>query len=738
MMPDEDLFEEIDQESLRPTSDEDLARLLDYEYQQSVDAHTTITKQQADGLAYYLADVDNPRSMRVHSNAGGSQMVSRDVPEVIDSLMADLNRAIMSNENLCDFEAQSRAEADWIENAMLSVNQTLRLQPDLEMRLQDWLKDGLLMKAGIGRVVTLKPYDYPEKLHGIRQDQIEMHMQRRDLAEPPVPVPDEYGTYTLHLKRRMPWRVRLEAIPPDQVYVASDGYTLDQSTADGTRYVGVMMPMTVSSAIEQWPEHRDKWIRAASSGEMRMEMTDVRASRLSALADFADWRGESGDDYRLSHNLFGSVVDVLMEWYRVDYDGDDYAELWQVVRLGRTIISKEIVQDNDLFEWLPYRIPHQFWGESEADKGRDIQDLKTSLFRALNDSTLFRARPRIAFDHQAASLASSPTMADLVRWEIGAPIRTMGPPRDMLHAVELPDVATSTLRALDYADKQKDLWTAKSRGQAALDPNSVSQESGKHLDKTLQQQNGRKEMLASNAAAGFAKACLKVLQALIRHGIQVDVKKDGKWEMISPSVWFGTPRPIVHVSAAAGSRDIEIAHLNGLFDKQERIIGIAGLDNPWVGIQELGNTLKELCNAYGFRDYERFVQRPPPEKAKVFMKRLLDSKKSDVIAKAEIEAKTAQDQIQAESQGNLYRLDQDARVQSNEQVSRASLDKMKIEEAAKTADKDREFKRWEAEKKLALEAKKLKLEEKRNAQEAQAASADSGGTGTGRSGQRAS
>ena len=114
-------------------------------------------------------------------------------------------------------------------------------------------------------------------------------------------------------------------------------------------------------------------------------------------------RGESQDEELSQSNLLSRNITIMREYYRADLDEDGYPELNMIVRVGQYIIHKEPVEDNDFSYWVPYRIPHEFLGESQADKLMNIQDLKTSFWRSTNDAAAYASRPRVAYDHRAAS-----------------------------------------------------------------------------------------------------------------------------------------------------------------------------------------------------------------------------------------------------------------------------------------------------------------------------------------------
>lgn len=729
------MLETVEDSKLRPEDEDALIKLLDDEYSSAQAFRSQFQTEMEDGMHYYLADRAHQRTMRTDSLATSSQMVSKDTQETTDNLIPDLMRVVLSNKEIVEFEAQTQQESGWVSEANIAVNQTLRAQPAFEDHLHDFIKDGLLKKIGLGQVVSLAPSMEPEVHKGVPRMELASVTGRPGVVD--YEVLDDPGDGTLNLKliKKTPWKVIVQALEPESLLVSAEARTLDQSNVkDGPRYTGKVESMTVAAAMQQWPEKDELWIKAAAQGRETADLDEVQMERHEAVLDFAAIRGEL-DDQPIDGNLLASNIEVKTEYYRVDLDDDNFPELIQFVRVGSVIIHREEVSNNPFFCWTPYRLQHHIIGESHFDKVKNIQDFKTSIFRATNDSLNVRVRPRIAYDHRAASQMDTPTMADIVRWESGAPIRVQGPPQNAIMPIELPDVSKSGLEMLDYADRMKDVWTGVSRRQMGLDPEAVSQESGTHLDKTLNANNGRKEQIARRLSYGIQDMGTKVLQELIRHGQGIEIQSAGEWRHVQPSSWYGNPTPIVHISGAVGSRDVESAYLQNMEESAYGFIERAGPNNPWIGYTQVANIIAEKIKTFGFKNPERFISSPDQQIIKDFNTELQNQKPPEVQV-AEMENQTKQAEISAEAAKDKYRLDTDKNTKRIEADARAKVDMAKVKSQEEIAKAQDSTKRYEIEMRAKIEREKMESAEKTAKMQADAARAAGGNQSDG-SGARA-
>ena len=704
---------EITDERLRPQSLSSLARLLASEHSIATDYHSLLGDQQTDALGYYLAD-RNFKYTRIPDEGTMSQMISKDVSANIDDLMPDLLRVVSASDQLIEYESGGPGDRQYVQEVTATVNAVLRRQVDFKEQVHDFIKDGLIQKLGLFEVQVLSEHQIPQRLVNPDYATLMWHAQQPST----ISIRRIEGNDAI-VNKLIPTKFRIQAVAPEDLSVSLDGDTLDQSTVDGPRYVGLRRHLSVGSIIQQWPKQAAKILAAAS---IHTDQTvDDGGTQAADLEQLRRWRGEHDDNIAMSENLLASPTWIYREFYRVDLDRDGYPELLQIIRVGNYILHYEPVADNPFAWWMPYRIPHAFWGEAQADKITSIQDYRTSFLRSSTDAAAYAARPRLAYDYQLADRFGTPTMADILRSEPGSPIRTPGDPRATLSTVSVGDVTTPAIRALEYGDQLKEEWSGQSRRQRGLDPETVANESGTKYDKLIQVGSARTEFIAWRLSGGFEILGRKLVTALRTHSQPVDVKLQGGWQQVNPAWWPDTLVPIVHVSGAVGSRDIEVEHLLLLFQKQNEMISAAGLENPWVGFPELAETLHALINTLGFRDVERFLKSPPQEISQQFIENILANQQEDPRVLVErMKQEGENTRAQGSAQVDKYRLDQTA---STERGKKKADVRMKGAELKQ----DRELRMRE----LDIEEKKLELERDKIRAEREAAEREERANGPG-------
>ena len=646
---------EIDPEALRPEDDEDLNRLLEREHEAAMTACDQEQAGVAAPLDYYLASRAYQNHVNIDPDAHMSQMVSKDVAEVVDDLLPDILRTIWANDQLVEFEADNAQDVRFVEEVTSAVNQVFRKQIDIKEQIQDFVKSGLISRLGVLEIVTLRERDEPEILHSIDPGAVLFHASRPGLSAVELLEQNPDGTVTIKLYRRRPRTFRVEAVPYNELKFSVDADSLDQSTVEGARYVACVRRLTAASCIEQWPDKRDLWIKAAMVGGSftTPEMADEADNPKQVATLDTEFQST------VYGNLLQTPLDVIRAYYRIDLDGDDYPELYCFVRAGGVTIHREIVHDNPFVAWTPYRIPHQLVGESQADKVSDIQDYKGGFLRIASDSAALAAMPRFAINH-AAVLANPaiPTIQDALRFETGSHVRVGGRPDDMIKPLYVSDVSKPAMDVLDRADFMRDGWSGQSRRQKGLDPQAIANESGVKYDKLLSAGNGRKEYIAGNVSQAIQQLGLKMLAALTRYGEPMSVQIAGHWQNVDPAMWSDTLRPIVHLSGAVGSRDLEVQFTGMAMQQMSAFIQMFGPANPWIGPMQLAEIMREAMQSYGFRADERFVSRPDDAQIQQFFQALAQQKDPKITVE-ELRNERERERLMTEAASNKYRLDID-------------------------------------------------------------------------------
>src|SRR5690606_11638341 len=224
-------------------------------------------------------------------------------------------------------------------------------------------KDALLSKVGVVKVwwdeskikhprETLKGLSVVQVQELMNDPAVEILGQRTDPASDLMAFPDGLE-YTLTVRRQETrGRVCIETVPPEEFLISR---------------------RSRNTWTAPYTAHRS---RKTSSDLIAMGFDEEEVRKLPT-ADHAET--EEREDNRFededSAPRQGAALDPMMrevwlleEYIRTDYDGDGYAELRKVFRVGTKILENVEVDCDPWATLCPYPFPHKFYGQGDADK----------------------------------------------------------------------------------------------------------------------------------------------------------------------------------------------------------------------------------------------------------------------------------------------------------------------------------------------------------------------------------
>lgn len=582
---------------------------------------------------------------------GRSQVVSRDVAEVIDWLLPDLMRVFFSGDQVAHFEAQTSADEAFVDEAEDYANFVFTRDNDGFRIVHDWLKDGMLQKLGVMDVEWRDPEKQPpetltgyntQKLLALKSDpKVEITEYEESAVRPSEDYPDGLS-YTLTVVREDEGRILISNRMPEEVLVSRRTHKIDQLDYDGARYVASRRRMALSELLEMFPDDKEK-IDGLAKGED--EELDTRTTNRFKDEDYDTDYGEDPSDESMREIVF------LDEYVRVDYDEDGIAELRNIKRVDGTIFYNEQVDDNPFVDWCPVPMPHKLYGLSVADQVTDLQKIKSVLWRAAMDSTLLAVNPRVAYNDDPGK-GPIANRDDLLNVVPGGAVRTSGDPASAMMPLVTPDVSAPAFQMLEYADREREERSGVTRQGSGLDPDVLSKQvAGITFDMVSGAGAIRKEMYARFAARGLEKLFTKILRLLIKHQQSERIIKlrNGEWKPVDPRKWNPSMRAQVHVGLNVARREAQLTLLDRVLQEQKEIFAIAGPDNTVSGVKEVVNTLRKMVEIAGFRDADAFFGKPEEGMS-------LPQQENPEVAKVREEAMLKREEMRLEHERKMIQL----------------------------------------------------------------------------------
>lgn len=630
---------------------------------------------------------------------GRSQLVTRDVAEVIDYMTVSLLRTMASGDKVVEFdcaEPPRRIERDEkgnpipqppsiSEQATMAVTREFMQGQDGYRVLHDWIKAGLLEKSSVAKV-CVEPQP-PKRREAV-------------LSVDEMSAMTEQGVQFIASDQRdgegQQWRVAwLEPQPPkfrdyvtpnEEFGVASDARDLDNDCI----YNVFKMRKTLSQIAAEGYDASGLWDDGNES-----------LTTLSSVRD--DGQNENIVDYRTGANR---AVWFLEEYARYDLNGDGIAELLKVHRVGKTILDVEEVDEQPGVVWCPFPMPGRITGQSLADKVMDIQRTRSVALRQTMDGFYFSNNPRIWINESSIGdttiddLLTSNRPGGLARW-IGS-IK--------------PEISTSSfdigsgITLMETLNGEKETRTGITRLNQGLDADALNKTA---TGTALMQAQGQQieEYLARNFAEAFARLMLKKYHLMRQYGRPFEMIIDGMPVEIKPREWPEEMNVVVRVGLGSGRKDQRLQYRTMLLEIAQaalqngsRVFTDTNIYNNIKGLiadANLGNARDLATDPDSLPPAE---EKPDPKMMEVQAKSMLEAQKLDQQAKQaafdnELKARQQEHDAALAAQRNEYDLASKREKSALEQ----DLARQKAEFEASLALRQQQFEEDMAERRFAFD-----------------------------------
>lgn len=616
---------------------------------------------------------------------GRSQVVTRDVAEVVDYMTVSVLRTMVSGDKVVEFEADDddmAAEATYV-----IARQFMTKQRGFQV-LHDSLKSGLLEKTGVVKTFVeeqppkRKVVEIPaEGLAMLAQQGIQpIEAEALDVAETAWRV--------AYLEPRPPRFVDV-AVPNEELLVSDDTRNL----ADGF-YVAHKTAKTISELREMGFDVDDD----IGGGD-----TGPDDNLAQARSPWERWDGSE-------RSGAARKVWLLEEYVRYDLNGDGVLESLCVHRVGNTILSVEEVDEHPFEDWCPFPMPHRRVGQSLADKCVDIQLVRSILLRQALDNLYLSNAPRTLVNEDGMS---ENTIDDLLTVRPGGLVRWAG--SNEPKPLTTPFVAGDAFNAMEVLSGEKETRTGITRLNQGLDADTLNKTA---TGTALMQAQGQQieEYIARNFAEFIGRVFLKRYRLMRRHGKPFPMKIDGEMRMVDPSKWPEEVDIMVRVGLGSGRKEQRLQYRMTLLEVQKEamlaglsIVNEDGIYNSAKGLvadANLGNVNDYFVDPTTLQQVDENgnaipkPERPDPEAMKVEAEAAAQQRKLDAMAaemtakidlkfrelqedkrlareKAEFEAQLADDKFtfEAEMARRRARLDEELALLSERRAERESAAK---------------------------------------------------------------
>ena len=545
---------------------------------------------------------------------GRSSVVSTDVMDVVEWSMPILMRIFGSGDEIGRFEPQNPDDVEAAEQATDYCNYVFFRQNDGFKLLYDVMKDALLSKTGIFKIVWKEDEEVErESYEGLSDEEFQLlvmddavevvehtaiggdasiqveSMDEEAMIDSSImseSIPPEHNVTIM--RKVNSGKVDIEVVAPEEFFISRSARTIDEANfvCHRTRY-------TVGQLIELGFDDAEEYV---SESDQRFDQEYIARNFLDGTSSNMQQDGDESDP---------SMREIWIDeaYIRCDWSGNGITEIRKVWKTGDRIILNEEVDAIPFTNICPLPMPHKFYGFSIADNVMDLQLIKSTLWRNILDNIYHLNNGRFE------CLDGRVNMDDLLTNRPAGVVRVkeMGAVRRL----DAPDIGKSPYEMLNYIDTVRDSRTGITKFNQGLDANVLQQTTATAYMQQMQSSQARIELIARVfAETGISSMYKRIYELLQKHSDKSKVVMlRNKWVDVDPASWKKQCDFTVRVGLGNGNRDQNLVHLQSLVAIQEKIIAAGGM-GLLVTPKNVFNTLKEIGMNMGLKNIEEYITDP--------------------------------------------------------------------------------------------------------------------------------
>jgi hypothetical protein len=635
-----------------------------------------LTRQRTDAMdRYYGKKYGNEQE-------GRSQIVTRDVADVIEWIMPSLMKIFTGGDKVVQFEPQGPEDVEMAKQATDYTNYVIMKQNPGFSIIYSWFKDALLQKNGIVKhfwddttKTTREEYKNlteEEFTALLIDDNIEVveHTANgtEELVEGQLPQPI---THDAVVKRtRESGQVCIEPVPPEEFLINKYAKGIEDA-----RFVGHRVKKTKSELLAQgYPKAKLERAFSAQEAEWKSE----RLARFDYDGDSSYPNGDIDDG-----------VWVTECYIKVDFDNDGIDELRKITKVGDELLDNEAVDSVPFSSLTPVPMPHKFYGLSIYDLISDLQLIKTTLMRNLLDNMYLTNNGRYEVVEGQVNLD------DLMTSRPGGIVRVRTP--GAVTPLATPQLDQNSFNMLGYLDSIREERTGVNKNSMGIgDGGLKSHQTATGVAQVMTAAQQKIELIARVFAETGMKDLANSVYQLIQkfESPEKIVRLNNKWTTLYPSEWKEKMDCTAQVGLGFGNKDMNLMHLGQLAQTIQMVA-----QHPAAGMmikpKNVYNLIAEQIKAMGMKNVEDFITDPgdgdlpqqgpgPEEQAKQAEMQLKSEELKLKMQKMQTESALRQKEMEIDAQIAQQELELKAQeAQVNMQIKAQELEIKKADLALK-------------------------------------------------------
>jgi len=716
----------------RELSDEQVFSLFKQETSAySAESLSDLASERSEALERYLGEPLGDES------EGRSSLQTREVYDIVESVMPALMRIFCAEDNVITFEPvgpedeqQAAIETELCRHVFFEQNNGY-------YNLYASAKDGLLTKTGLLQMW----YDDSESIEkesytGLTPVELASLLQDED-AEREVKEFEQNPDGTLDITFTTTWdkgQIRIVPVPPEEMGVNDDSRS---PLAQEQEFIWSKRLIPAWKLVDMGYE--PEFIETLPYDDTVYDEEEL------ARRNYSNETNQLGDAPHWSMRR----IWVTEAYGRLDRDGDGIAELLKVTSaggtdedMGSTLMDVEEIDRLPFHSWAPIILPHKFYGLALTDAVMDIQAANTALLRGVLDNAYIANNGRTVVNTSFIDiddlLTSRPDQ--IVRFEDDSGQIN---PQQVVQQLPANALPLGTFEVMQYMDELKNRRTGAGEDAMTLDSAALANIKTGVYALAHDKAAAKIETIARNYAELMLRPLFYHMHELLRKHVdrKLTIKLNGEYLQTNPADWKERADVKVRVGVGNASREKKIMSLESLMEKQ---LAVAERTPPgqvfsvMKGYQALKDWTKamDLEPSLYWEDPAKFQPPPPqPDPMMQAQLQLLQAQAGELTAKAQatmLNAQAEQAKFQIETSmkqaENEYKLRQEqlktqvAQMKAQADIAKAETDAEKAareyavaglerEMEVVQSELDRKLKYYEAQLKAAIEIAKMESQE---------------------------
>ena len=668
----------IDAEEPIVKSDDEIQALVEAEIADSVNYdNSLIAQRRQKSIEYYQGYMRD-----LPEQEGRSKVISHDVADTVNWMLPDLMEIFMGSTRMVEFKPRSREDEDSSKQATDYINYVFVNECDGYSLLWDAFWNALVTANGPIKCYWDTSDEEDITIHrGLSEMQYAELVADDDIEvlqvseyEGEFIAPDGMAfvglVYDCKIKRVSSGQLKFEALPPEEFLISRRALSVDKA-----RFVG-HRSLKMRSELVEMGFDRDLVYSLPTANALETD-----ATRLSRYEEIDQYGSNNPDDAAEEIELYESYI-------YCDVDDDGVAERLQVFTAGSAsgvLLGWDIWEDEHPFvDLCPLPMPHRWYGRGISDDTRDIQQVRTVLWRQMLDNLYWSNNPQ-----QKGALEYVNNPEEIFSPSFGGVIDIKGTSPWALETVTsnvIPFVADKSYPMMDMLDRILQKRTGVTEATTSLDPDALQNQNVdavRHVQDTSQKRVG---LIARNFARGGLKRLFeKALRLIVKNQDRArTVRLRNEWVEVDPRSWNANMDAEINVGLGTGSKERDIAALYQVWSIQRQALEMANpqMDYYFRLLQAMDDTARKIVEASGLNDAQQYVpeiteqdmmqikemaeraaQQPTPEQVMMQaeqMKLQVDASNKDKDRQADLAKVQAQEETkraQAASQSQIKQLE---------------------------------------------------------------------------------